>query len=75
MLTFFFFSALVIAAMTFGAVVFVPLMIIGAVIWLLTLPFRLLFALIGAVIHLAAAVVGAAVSLLLAPFRVLRKAV
>src|SRR5688572_4440614 len=46
MLTFFFFSALVIGALTFGAVVFIPLLIIGFVVWLLLLPVRLVLAIL-----------------------------
>lgn len=50
MLTFFFFSALVIAAVTFGGIVFFPLLAVGLVIWLVfwlvTLPFRLVFAIL-----------------------------
>ena len=66
MLTFFFFSALVIAALTFGAVVFVPLMVIGLLIWLITLPFRLVFAVVGGLIH-------AVFALLFLPVRLLRR--
>ena len=66
MLTFLFFSAMAIAAVTFGAVVFGPLLIIGAAIWVITLPFRLVFGLIAAVF----AIIGA---VLFAPFRLLRR--
>ena len=73
MLKFLFFSALVVAALTFGAVVFVPLMILGLGIWLITLPFRLVLGLIGGVLHLAFGIVGAVFALLFAPFRLLRR--
>jgi hypothetical protein len=50
MLTFLFLSALVIAAVTFGGIVFFPLLAIGLVIWLVfwlvALPLRLVFAIL-----------------------------
>jgi hypothetical protein len=52
MLKFLFFSALVVAAVTFGGVVLVPLMLLALVIWALTLPFRLTFWVIGGIIRL-----------------------
>ena len=66
MLKFFFFSALVISALTVGGVLFVPLVILIAVIWLITLPFRLVFALVGGLLQLTFGLLGA---VLLAPFR------
>ena len=56
-----FFSALVIAAVTFGGVVLVPLMILALVIWALTLPFRLTFWVIGGMIRLPFVIVAAIV--------------
>ena len=40
MLKFLFFSALVLAAVTIGAPIFFPLLLIFGVIWLITLPFK-----------------------------------
>ena len=73
MLTFFFFSALVIAALTFGAVVFVPLLMIGFVVWLLLLPVRLVFAGVDGALYLAFGIIRAVFALLFAPFRFLRR--
>jgi hypothetical protein len=73
MLTFFFFSALVIAALTFGAVVFVPLMLVGLAIWLILLPLRLVFAFVGGAMYLAFGIVRAIFALIFAPFRLLRR--
>jgi hypothetical protein len=70
MLKFLFFGAMAVAAVTFGGVVFLPLLIIGALIWLITLPFRLVFSLAGGVIFAVFAIVSA---VLLAPFRLLRR--
>jgi hypothetical protein len=72
MLKFFFFSALVMSALTVGGILFVPLLILGAMIWLVTLPFRLAFALVGGLIHAVFAIIGA---VLFAPVRLLRRAV
>ena len=52
MLKFLFFGALVVAAVTFGGVVLVPLMLLALVIWALTLPLRLTFWVIGGIIRL-----------------------
>jgi hypothetical protein len=71
MLRFLFFGALLIAAVTFGGVVFFPLLILGMVIWLLTLPFRLVFALVGGLIYAVFAILGMVFAVLLAPFRLL----
>jgi len=46
MLKFLFFSALVVAAVTLGAPIFFPLLIVFSLIWLITLPIRLVFGLI-----------------------------
>jgi hypothetical protein len=70
MLKILFFSAMAIAAVTLGGVVFIPLLIIGALIWLITLPFRLVFSLVGGLICAVFAIVSA---VLVAPFRLLRR--
>jgi hypothetical protein len=61
MLTFLFFGALVIAGVTFGGVVLVPLMILALAIWVVLLPFRLTFWAIGGLIRLPFVVLGAMV--------------
>ena len=73
MLKFLFFSALVISSLTFGGVVFVPLLILGMVIWLITLPFRLVFGVMGGLVQLVLGLVGAVFALVFAPFRLLRR--
>ena len=61
MLKFLFFSALVLAAVTIGAPILVPLMVLALVIWVITLPFRLTFWVIGGLIRLPFVIVGAIV--------------
>ena len=61
MLKFLFFSALVLAAVTIGAPIFVPLMVLALVIWVITLPFRLTFWVIGGLIRLPFVILGAIV--------------
>jgi hypothetical protein len=61
MLKFLFFSALVLAAVTIGAPILVPLMVLAVVIWVITLPFRLTFWVIGGLIRLPFVILGAIV--------------
>ena len=71
MLKFLFFSALVLAAVTIGAPIFFPLLIIFGVVWLITLPIRLLFGLVGWVVHLIFAILGLALGVVFAPLTLL----
>lgn len=64
MLKLLFFSALVLAAVTFGAPIFFPLVMLMGLIWLVTLPFRLLFGLLGGVFHILFGIVGAVLAVL-----------
>lgn len=61
MLKFLFFSALVLAAVTIGAPILIPLMLLALVIWVITLPFRLTFWVIGGLIRLPFVILGAIV--------------
>jgi len=61
MLKFLFFSALVLAAVTIGLPILLPLMILALVIWVITLPFRLTFWVIGGVIRLPFVILAAIV--------------
>ena len=61
MLKFLFFSALVLAAVTIGAPILVPLMVLALVIWVITLPFRLTFWVNGGLIRLPFVILGAIV--------------
>ena len=67
MLKFLFFSALVLAAVTIGAPIFFPLLLIFGVIWLIMLPIRLLFGLVGWVFHLIFALLGIVLGIVVAP--------
>ena len=67
MLKFLFFSALVLAAVTIGAPVLIPLLILFSLLWLITLPIRLVFGLTAGVIHLVFGIIGAIFSLVFAP--------
>ena len=67
MLKFLFFSALVLAAVTIGAPIFFPLLVIFGVIWLILLPIRLVFGLVGWVFHLIFAILGLVLSVVFAP--------
>jgi hypothetical protein len=68
MLKLLFFSALALAAVTIGAPVFFPLLIVFALIWLITLPIRLVFGLTGVVIKLILGLIGAVFGILFSPF-------
>jgi hypothetical protein len=68
MLKFLFFSALVLAAVTVGAPIFFPLLIVFSLIWLITLPIRLVFGLTGLVMKLIVGIVGAVFGILFSPF-------
>jgi len=68
MLKLLFFSALVLAAVTVGAPIFFPLLIVFSVIWLITLPIRLALGLTGVVIKLILGIVGALFGIVFAPF-------
>lgn len=61
MLKFLFFSALVLAAVTIGAPILIPLMLLALVIWVITLPVRLTFWVIGGLIRLPFVILGAIV--------------
>jgi hypothetical protein len=64
MLTFLFFSALALVAFATGGLFLIPFLIVGAVIWLITLPFRLLF---GGLFRLIFGIGGALLGIVLAP--------
>ncbi|HZJ34239.1 MAG TPA: hypothetical protein VFD21_21885 [Vicinamibacterales bacterium] len=68
MLKFLFFSALVVAAVTLGAPIFFPLLIVFSLIWLITLPIRLVFGLTAVVMKLIFGIIGAVFSIVFAPF-------
>ena len=68
MLKFLFFSALVLAAVTVGAPILIPLLIVFSLIWLITLPIRLVFGLTGVVMKLIFGIIGAVFGVLFAPF-------
>ena len=59
MLKFLFFSALVLAAVTIGLPILLPLMIVVLLIWVIVLPFRLTFWVIGGLIRLPFVILGA----------------
>jgi|RhiMethySRZTD1v2_1073278.scaffolds.fasta_scaffold26374_3 hypothetical protein len=59
MLTLLIFSALAVAAVAIGSAVFLPLMVIGGVLWLITLPLRLAFGVVGGVFRLIVGLLGA----------------
>ena len=61
MLKFLFLSALVIAAVTIGLPILLPLMIVALVFWVILLPFRLTFWAIGGLIRLPFVILGAIV--------------
>lgn len=61
MLTFLILSGLVLAVIVIGGLLTLPFLLIGAVVWLLLLPFRLLF-------KLVFGIGGALLGLLLTPF-------
>ena len=68
MLTFLLFSLVALAALAFGGVFALPLLVIGAVIWLVTLPFRLLFGFVfGGLFRLVFGIVGVLLGVVLAP--------
>jgi len=68
MLTFLFLSLFALAAFGFAGVFALPLIAIGAVIWLVTLPFRLLFGFVfGGLFRLVIAIGGALLGIVLAP--------
>jgi len=67
MLKFLFFSALVLAAVTIGAPIFFPLLLIFGVLWLITLPIRLVFGMVGWVFHLIFALIGLVLGVVFAP--------
>lgn len=64
MLAFIIFSAL---AMAFAGVVAIPFMLIGAVLWLVMLPFRLFFKLLGGLLGMVFGLVGGLIGLVIAP--------
>jgi len=68
MLKFLVFSALVLAAVTIGAPIFFPLLIVFSLIWLITLPIRLVFGLTAVVMKLIFGIIGAVFGVLFAPF-------
>jgi hypothetical protein len=68
MLKFLVFSALVLAAVTIGAPIFFPLLIVFSLIWLLTLPIRLVFGLTAVLMKLIFGIIGAVFGVLFAPF-------
>ena len=68
MLKFLFFSALVLAAVTLGAPIFFPLLILLTLVWLLTLPFRIVFGLTAWIIKFAFGIVGAVIGIVFSPF-------
>ena len=67
MLKFLFFSALVLAAVTVGAPIFIPLLILISLIWLITLPIRLVFGLTAGAIHLVFGIISAVIALVFSP--------
>ena len=67
MLKFLFFSALVLAAVTIGAPIFFPLLLIFGLIWLITLPIRLVFGVVGWMFHLIFGLIGIVLSVVFAP--------
>jgi len=67
MLKFLFFSALVLAAVTIGAPIFFSLLLIFGVLWLITLPIRLVFGMVGWVFHLIFALIGLVLGVVFAP--------
>ena len=67
MLKFLFVSALVLAAVTLGAPIFFPLLLIVGVVWLVTLPIRLMFGLAGWLLHLVFALIGIVFAIAFAP--------
>jgi hypothetical protein len=68
MLKFLFFSALAVAAVTLGAPIFFPLLIVFSLIWLITLPIRLVFGLTAVVMKLIFGIIGAVFGIVFAPF-------
>ena len=64
MLGFLIFGAL---ALAFAGVVAIPFMLIGAVIWLVMLPFRIFFKLLGAIFGMVFGLGGALLGLIIAP--------
>ena len=71
MLKFLFFGALVLAAVTIGAPIFFPLLLIVGVVWLITLPIRLVFGLVGWMFHLIFALLGIVFGIVFAPITLL----
>ena len=71
MLTFLLISALILAVLGFGAIS-LPFLIVGAVIWLVTLPIRLLFGFVlGGFFRVIFGVLGGLLGLVLAPILVI----
>jgi hypothetical protein len=58
----------VLAAVTIGAPIFFPLLIVFSLIWLITLPIRLVFGLTAVVMKLIVGIIGAVFGVLFAPF-------
>ena len=67
MLKFLFFSALVLAAVTIGAPILFPLLLIFGVLWLITLPIRLVFGMVGWVFHMIFGLLGLVLGVVFAP--------
>ena len=68
MLKFLFFSALAVAAVTLGAPIFFPLLIVFSLIWLITLPIRRVCGLTAVVMKLIFGIIGAVFGIVFAPF-------
>jgi hypothetical protein len=62
------FGALVLAAITLGAPIFFPLLILFTLIWLIMLPIRLVFGLTGVVMKLIFGIIGTVFGVLFSPF-------
>ena len=59
MLKFLFFSAFLLAAVTIGLPILLPLMLVALVLWVILLPFRLTFWALGGLIRLPFVILGA----------------
>jgi hypothetical protein len=71
MLTFLLFVLIAVAAVALGGAVFIPIILFVGLIWLITLPFRLVLVLIRGIFRLSFGLVGALFLILLAPIRIL----
>ena len=76
MLTVVFLTALLLAAITLGGI-FIPVFVIAALVWMVTLPLRLLIKLvafvIGGVFRLVFGLVGGVLRLMFVPFRLVAR--